>query len=773
MSNILVNQTEKFIPDEQEVYLTLKRDLSWREGFGILFVRCTPVQESLIIEKVKQDIKDKKFDILKLEHSIDNLYDLIEEKVKDNPIDILFISGIEKSLALEDYIKRTLEKPKHSYKRYSRSRLLSHLNWQRERFRDDFNCCLVFTVRKYTLKYLVRRAPDFFDWRSGVIEFPVDRDIDLLQYYTPFQRYIEQDYIEKQKEKSFFEEKDIDIQEYISLLEKLLLLEYENNGDLQFIYSVVKCNTDKLDDFFAQLLQQWILDTCSELNPEEKEAIAGIVESLCLDISQFPLGRWSNVLEIAITGLETVLKLRPRETFPEQWATTINNLAYVYINRIFGNKADNLEKAITYYHKALEVRTREAFPEQWATTINNLAIAYTQRIRGYRGDNLEKAILYYSEALEVRTCEYFPVDWAKTQNNLGNAYIYRVYGDKRENLETAIACFDQSLQIYTKESFPQDWATTQNNLANAYRDRIIGYKSYNLEMAIACYQNALQIYTRDALPLLWAETQNNLANAYRDRIKGDKANNLEMAIACYQNALQIHTRDALPLLWAETLHNLGVAYSIRIRGKRADNIEKATDIYCKTLQIWTPEKFPLESLKASRRLGDLGFKESNWQLAIQAYNIAIKAVEIYRSWALTETRCQEIISQAITVYHNIIQSYINLGQRDKALEYVELIKSRTLVELLANRDLYPTGNIPPIIIQELDRLRREITIEQKRLSEREWLQSQLADYSKLNQLKQELDELISREIVPIDPAFKLTQKVEPITFEEIQTLIND
>ncbi len=713
MSNILINQPKSFRSDEQEVYRKLKRALSWQEGFGILFVQCTPVQESLIIKQVKQDITEQKIDVLKLEHSIDNLYDLIEEKVKDNPIDILFISGIEKSLALDNYIKRTLENPKISYQRDSISPLLGHLNWQRERFRDDFNCCLVFTVRKYTLKYLVRRAPDFFDWRSGLIEFPVDRDIDLLQYYTPFQRYIEQ---EKRQEASK-EKKDIDNpqEEYFSLLEKLLLLESENHGDLQFLYSVVKSNTDKLDNSFAEILQQWLLDTCSELNSEEKEAIVGIVESLCLDISQFPWGRLSNVLEIAITGLETVLKLRPRESFPEQWATTLHNLAYVYSNRIFGNKADNLEKAIAYYHNALEVRTREAFPEQWATTINNLAIAYTQRIRGYRGDNLEKAIRYYSEALEVRTCEYFPVDWAKTQNNLGNAYIYRVYGDKKENLEKAIACFNRSLQIYTKESFPQDWATTQNNLANAYRDIIKGDKADNIEKAIACYQNALQIHTRDSLPLLWAKAQNNLANAYRDRIKGDKADNIEKAIACYKNALEVHTREALPLLWAETLNNLGVAYSIRIRGKRADNIEKATDIYCKTLQIWTPENFPLESFKASRRLGDFGFKESNWQLAIQAYNIAIKAVEIYRSWVITETSRQKILSQAIPIYHNIIQSYINLGQRDKAIKYVELINSRTLVERLANRDLYLTGNIPPIIIQKLDRLRRESTIEQKRL----------------------------------------------------------
>ncbi len=923
MSNILINKPKSFRPDEQEVYRKLKRALSWQEGFGLLFVRCTPLQENLIIKQIKQDITDKKIDVLKLEHSIDNLYDLIDEKVKDNPIDILFISGIEKSLALDNYIKRTLENPKISYQRDSISPLLGHLNWQRERFRDDFNCCLVFTVRKYTLKYLVRRAPDFFDWRSGVIGFPVDREIDLLQYYTPFQRYIEQ---EKQQEASK-EQKDIvyTLEEYFSLLEKLLLLEYENNGDLQFIYSVVKSNTDKLDNFFAQILEQWILATCSELNSEEKETIAGIVESLCIDISQFPLGRWANALEIAITGLETVLQLRPRETISQQWATTLNNLGAVYSKRIFGDKAENLERAIAYYNNALEVRTSEAFPEQWATTLNNLAIAYTQRIRGERRENLETAILCYSEALEIRTCEDFPLDWAKTLNNLGNAYIYRVCGDKGENLEKAIACFDQSLQIYTKESFPEDWATTLNNLANAYRERIRGDRRENLEKAIAYYQTALEVHTRDALPLLWAMTQNNLGNAYRDRIAGDRRENLERAIIAYENALEVHTRDALPLLWAMTQNNLGNAYRDRIAGDRKENLEqaitcyqlalqerrqdnlpldwamtqnnlgnayrdrrenleraiacyqlalqerrqdnvpldwamtqnnlgnayrdriagdrrenleqaiacyqlalqerrqdnlpldwamtqnnlgnayrdriagdrrenleKAINCYQLALQEWRQDNVPLDCLTTRKNLGKLYFDEENWQQAIESYQIALAIIEDTRLQSLDETRRQEIIAENIMVFVNIVKCFIELKQYDKAIEYVGRSKTRNLVELIPKRELYPKGDIPQEVLAKLDSLRQEILIEtRKQFKQTEIkpfnrdfnleqgmqptpnLSPLIPDYSYVNQLQKELDQLIEREINPIDPEFQSTQNFTPITFEEIKALIDD
>ncbi|NEO14369.1 MULTISPECIES: CHAT domain-containing protein [unclassified Moorena] len=660
---MLTSNSTTFRSDEQESYLRLKRDLSWREGFGILFVRCTPVQEKRIIEEIQQDINDKTVDVLKLDHSIYNLYDLIEEKVNDNPIDILFVSGIEKSLALDDYIKRTLENPKKAYQKEALASLLGHLNWQRERFRDDFNCCLVFTVRKYTLRYLVRRAPDFFDWRSGVIEFPVDRDIDLLDYYTPFQADIEP---QKPQEVSqnIFHSSD----EYYDLLKKLLLLEYENNGDLQFIYSVIKSNLSKLDLSFKTILHKWILNTCAELNPEEKEAIAGIVESLCIDISKFPLGKWANAIEIAITGLETILKLRPRETLSQQWAQTIHNLAAVYSNRIFGKKAENIEISIDYYKSALEVRVRDNFPEQWATTINNLAIAYTKRIKDSRRDNLEAAIGYYQQALEVRSREDFPYEWATTQNNLGNAYLERITGEKAQNLEEAIPCFQLALRVYTCQDFPYEWATTQNNLGNAYLERITGEKAQNLEEAIPCFQLALRVYTREAFPIDWARTQNNLGNAYRNRIKGEKAQNLEYAITCFQLALKVYTPQALPYEWATTQNNLGLAYLERITGEKAQNIEYAIACFQSALEVRTREAFPE---KWAQTQNNLGLAYSNRITGQKAQNLEY-AIACFQS-ALTVYTFDAFPYEWASTQNNLGNAYRNRIKGEKAQNIEEAI----------------------------------------------------------------------------------------------------
>ncbi|NES83085.1 MAG: tetratricopeptide repeat protein [Moorea sp. SIO2B7] len=157
---------------ETDAYRALKRTLNRRQGFGLYFVHCTPVQGEAIIEKMTTEITGKKIEVLNLEQSIDNLYNLIEERNQKKSFDILSIKGIEKSLV--DYIKPGIGGEGDYYKLDTVPPLLSHLNLERERFRDNFNICMVFMVSKFVLKYLVRRAPDFFDWRSGIFEFPIN-----------------------------------------------------------------------------------------------------------------------------------------------------------------------------------------------------------------------------------------------------------------------------------------------------------------------------------------------------------------------------------------------------------------------------------------------------------------------------------------------------------------------------------------------------------------------------------------------------------------------
>ncbi|MEC4816697.1 MAG: hypothetical protein SAK29_26035 [Scytonema sp. PMC 1069.18] len=89
--------------------------------------------------------------------------------------------------ALQRYIKPGYGGQGNFYKEDSVPRVLGHLNLHRERFRDNFNICFIFLVRLFGLKYFIHRAPDFYDWRSGVFEFleekiPVTIDIERKLY---------------------------------------------------------------------------------------------------------------------------------------------------------------------------------------------------------------------------------------------------------------------------------------------------------------------------------------------------------------------------------------------------------------------------------------------------------------------------------------------------------------------------------------------------------------------------------------------------------------
>jgi len=159
----------------EETYRALERTLRRIQGFGLVFIQCSPAEGDRVIEYVRQKISSKQVEVLCLENKINYLYDEIETFQKEKPSDILFITGIEKSLV--DYIKLGIGGQGNYYKEDTVPRILGHVNLQRERFRDNFDTCFVFLVRKFAYKYFIRRAPDFFDWHSGIFEIPTELEI--------------------------------------------------------------------------------------------------------------------------------------------------------------------------------------------------------------------------------------------------------------------------------------------------------------------------------------------------------------------------------------------------------------------------------------------------------------------------------------------------------------------------------------------------------------------------------------------------------------------
>ncbi|MDB9394609.1 DUF3110 domain-containing protein, partial [Microcystis aeruginosa] len=537
-------------------------------------------------------------------------------------------------------------------------------------------------------------------------------------------------------------------------------------------------------------------------------------------------GNKAENLETAIAYYQEALKVFTFQAFPEQWADGQIFIGSAYSNRIKGNKAENLETAITYYQEALKVFTFQAFPKQWAGVKNDLSMAYRKRIRGNKAENLEMAITYCQEALKVFTFQAFPEEWADTQSKLANAYSETIRGDKAENLELAIIHNQETLKVFSFQAFPKQWAITQNNLANAYRERIRGNKAENLETAITYYKEALKVTTLEAFPEYWARTKTNLARTYlfmeimgyetenlelaitncqqalkvftfqsfpRDwilthnllgsiyhRIGGDETENLRKEMICYQEVLKLCTFEAFPEDWASIQHSLGICYSSdrinRIKGDQAGNLEKAIKFYHNALKIYTKENYPLQCLLIAKDLANSHYNEKQWQPATEAYHIAIEALENARLEALNPQSRQEVLSNAIGVFHRIVQAHLHLNQPEKALEYIERSKGRNLVELITQKNLHPQG-VSQEIVAQLNELKQRVVNEQIRLQHQsinqnlmrsENLTPYVQDHSYLKEYQQDLDNFIAREIK--DPLFNLTQKVEPIPFTEIQAL---
>jgi CHAT domain-containing protein len=259
----------------------------------------------------------------------------------------------------------------------------------------------------------------------------------------------------------------------------------------------------------------------------------------------------------------------------------------------------------------------------------------------------------------------------------------------------------------------------------------------------------------------------------------DEISNLEMSIFHYQQALQVRTFESYPYEWAKTQNNLGCAYftySRKIKEGRAENLNKAILAYKDALKFRTKDNDPLKCLETATNLGNLHYLEKQWQPATEAYNIAIEAVENARLEALNPQSRQEVLSNAIDVFHRIVLAYLHLNQPEKALEYIERSKGRNLVELMTQKNLHHQG-VSQEIIAQLNELKQRVVNEQIRLQHQSINQNLMRsdnltpyvqDHSYLKEYQQDLDNFIAREIK--DPLFSLTQKVAPIAFTEIQAL---
>ncbi|MEI3651877.1 MAG: hypothetical protein V6D39_18265 [Dolichospermum lemmermannii FEM_B0920] len=168
---------------------------------------------------------------------------------------------------------------------------------------------------------------------------------------------------------------EADIETYRQFLLEVLQATSDSEGNPQVVYPLLAANTDKLNLTFAKLLQDWATRTL-EAEPHTAEDIAIVIGNFSNLIQEFPSNNKTSDIEIAITGYEIALTIFTRADFPQDWASTYNNLGIAYRDRRKGCPSENFKKALDAFSAALQIYTCDHFPENYAEALTNLGILY-------------------------------------------------------------------------------------------------------------------------------------------------------------------------------------------------------------------------------------------------------------------------------------------------------------------------------------------------------------------------------------------------------------
>ncbi|MEH2223977.1 tetratricopeptide repeat protein [Nostoc sp.] len=626
-------------PEPEEAYQDLLRALKRKSGFGLFFVQCTPVEADKFIVKLPQEIPQKKIAVLRLVESIDNLYQPVAEFVKDKQIDILLIKGLEYSLY--KYEKRSFgEITEGQFSNLtSVPHILNHLNQQRERFRDDFPVSFVFLLRSFSINYFIHRAPDFFDWRSGVFELPttlevVEQESNRLLLEGDYEEYLKlspEQKIEKVLEiQELLTEKHQPDNRRASLLFELGNLLFAAKEYEQAITSYDQALKIQPDHYKTWIYRGAVL--CDYLQRYE-EAIASFDQALKFkpdddkawynrSIALENSGRY----EEALASYDQALQIKPDEgkvwdsrgsvlwtlgRYEEALASCDQALQIkpddhtIWHNRGIALKdLGRNEEAIASFDQALEFqpndyhawsnrgialrnlgRYEEAIASDdqalkinsnYCEAWNNRGVVLCDNLQRY-----EEAIISFDEVLKIQADDY--VAWSNRGIALRNLGRY----------EEAIASYDQALK------FKPDKHEAWYNLGYAL-DKLGRNKE-----AIASYDQALKF--KPDYHQAWNNRGNALMNLER----------YEEAITSYEQALKFKPDKH------EAWYNRGIILTKLGRRKEGfDSINKATEIN---------PKFVIDMSKSqNKQVIDSMLQKFGWEKLTQAWIGLLKVIGIRR-----------------------------------------------------------------------------------------------------------------------------------------------
>ena len=528
-----------------------------------------------------------------LNAAINNLVEQ-EEYLRNSQPAVITVTGVQKLFFL-----------KLGEEQSEQEKFFGYLQWTREALRE-YPFAIVLWVTNQLLVNLIKKAPDFWSWRSGVFHFVSKAknfvDVRELEPIRLTFQGTELDDFDDDKSYSLSVE---DLQRLIGLIEresgkedKKLATLYVELAD---IYRRRLDRGEAGDYRKEQSLAVKYYSKAIELQQQLglEEALAHSLNNLAaLYDSQ---GRYEQAEPLYIQALE-IYKRILGENHPDT-ASSLNNLALLY------DSQGRYEQAEPLYIQALELTKRingENHPD-YARSLNNLALLYRSQGR------YDEAEPLYIQALELYK-QLLGVNHPFTATSLNNlALLYNSQG----KYEQAEPLFIQALELRKRilgENHPST-ASSLNCLAFLYRSQ------GRYEQAEPLFIQALELRKRilgENHPYT-ATSMNNLAALYNSQGRYDEAEPL------YIQALELRKRilgENHPD-YAQSLNNLALLY--RSQGR----YEQAEPLYIQALEIYKRilgENHPYTATS----MNNLAFLYDSQRRYDQAEPLYIQALEIYK-----------------------------------------------------------------------------------------------------------------------------------------------
>lgn len=397
-----------------------------------------------------------------------------------------------------------------------------------------------------------------------------------------------------------------------------------------------------------------------------------------------------NAYREALTIRRELAQSQP-QVYEPSVATALDNLGTVLRElRRFEEAEEHCQEALTILRR-LALAQPEVYDDDIAMTLNHLGLVRDNLHRSVEAEEAYRESLEILRKLAERQPQAYEWNVAMTLGNLGNVLLESERPEEAENAYREALAIRRNLALDRPHAYEMEVAGTLNNMGNVLLQR-------------ACFNEAEE--------------------AYREGLT------IERKLA--KSLPQVHQRNV-----ALMLGNLGNVL------EKEDRLEEAEEVYLESLDLCRQYDIPNCRITALSRLSESRMRWQMWDQAADLLREAMDQVERLRAEIPGLDRRMQIVSTNFNIYENLIICLMNLALFDEALEVVERGKSRTLIDLLALRDLRPK-NVPMEIFDEYERtLLRARTLEDQ-LQSVEILSEDLQTLSpdKIADLqKQQLEEL--------------------------------